>query len=63
MLPKTSFPIHSVKFYERIKKHCPCTCLFLLGNRVLAPGIGIVTLDLGSELSILVVLENQLGLA
>ena len=34
--------------------------LFLLGNRNLAPGIGIVTLDLGSELSILMVLENQL---
>ena len=29
-------------------------------NRFLAPGIGIVTLDLGSELSILMVLENHL---
>ena len=30
------------------------------GNRFLAPGIAIVTLDLGSELSILMVLESHL---
>ena len=44
---------------ERIKKTMHAS-LFLLGNRNLAPGIEIVTLDLGSELSILMVLENQL---